>query len=36
VPKTKIEIAVEDALVDIVIEAITKSAQIDFRGGLHR
>jgi nitrogen regulatory protein P-II 2 len=27
VPKTKIEIAVEDALVDLVIEAITKSAQ---------
>jgi nitrogen regulatory protein P-II 2 len=27
VPKTKIEIAVDDALVDLVIEAITKSAQ---------
>jgi nitrogen regulatory protein P-II 2 len=27
VPKTKIEIAVEDALVDLVIEAIGKSAQ---------
>jgi nitrogen regulatory protein P-II 2 len=27
VPKTKIEIAVDDALVDPVIEAITKSAQ---------
>jgi nitrogen regulatory protein P-II 2 len=27
VPKTKIEIAVEDALVDLVIEAIAKSAQ---------
>ena len=27
VPKTKIEIAVDDALVDLVIEAIVKSAQ---------
>jgi nitrogen regulatory protein P-II 2 len=27
VPKTKIEIAVDDALVDLVIEAIIKSAQ---------
>jgi nitrogen regulatory protein P-II 2 len=27
VPKTKIEIAVDDALVDQVIEAVTKSAQ---------
>ena len=27
VPKTKIEIAVDNALVDLVIEAITKSAQ---------